>query len=61
MAVMDLQPSSDAEAREPQALTPLFAFGRQANHFRCQLASGFQQRFDGAVHAFRDALPNNRS
>lgn len=38
----------------------LSALGQQAQHFRCQVASGIQQRFDGAARAFNDCFPQQR-
>lgn len=60
MAPIASQTMSDAEPSASQSLSPLSAFGRQAHHFRCQLTSGLQQRFDGAVSAFRNSLPQDR-
>ena len=60
MAPIPSQTMSDAEPTASQALSPLSAFGRQAHHFRCQLTLGLQQRFDGAVNAFRNTLPQDR-
>ncbi|KAL3155827.1 hypothetical protein ABBQ32_012838 [Trebouxia sp. C0010 RCD-2024] len=37
------------------------ALGQQAQHFRCQVASGIQQRFDGAARAFTECFPQQRS
>lgn len=36
------------------------ALGQQAQHFRCQVASGLQQRFDGAARAFSECFPQQR-
>ena len=38
----------------------LSALGQQAQHFRCQVASGIQQRFDGAARAFSERFPQQR-
>lgn len=41
-------------------LSGLSVLGQQAQHFRSQVASGFQQRFDGAARAFSDCFLQER-
>lgn len=51
------------EERQPAglpALSGLSALGKQAQQFRCQVASGLQQRFDGAVRAVTQRFPQDR-
>lgn len=38
----------------------LSVLGQQAQQFRCQVASGIQQRFDGAARAFTECFPQKR-
>lgn len=60
MAPIPAQCTGDNRQSTAQPLSPLNALGRQAQHFRCQLASGLQQRVDGAVDAVRSVMPQNR-
>ncbi len=39
------------------AIFGLTALGRQAQQFRCQVASGVQQHIDGAVRAVTERFP----